>query len=410
MSNEKLHVLIIGAGIGGLTLAQALRKQGISFEIFERDASPSARGQGYALGLYDLDNLFGSSLPSDLPPLHSTCHLLPLPLPSQVIYYFPGGKKLMIEDTPSTPCLRVNRLRLRELLATHIPVRWGKQAIPSSIAESDTGVTVFFADGTSASGTILVGADGVWSAVRPYVLKQPNEDVLEPFSSAVILGELKLDGEVMEAQLRMGHTGWIAFGQGYTLFSGLNRVNVDAEGRVSGDYYWVMGNLEHGDVKGFSREQKLAFAREKVGGLAEEFRVTVEMTKADDVKDNFGWWDALIPGSRLPSVNRVLLIGDACHPMTPNRGEGGIFAIRDAVQLSKLLAENNNADFSTLQTKLDEFQKDVADKGHESILSARDIMNKARAGTTPKAWGHDLWPIDEVKPLPFKLSEWKAQA
>jgi cation diffusion facilitator CzcD-associated flavoprotein CzcO len=53
MSNEKLHVLIIGAGIGGLTLAQALRKQGISFEIFERDAKPGARGQGYALGLYE---------------------------------------------------------------------------------------------------------------------------------------------------------------------------------------------------------------------------------------------------------------------------------------------------------------------------------------------------------------------
>jgi len=53
MSTQKLHVLIIGAGIGGLTLAQALRKQGISFEIFERDASASARGQGYALGLYE---------------------------------------------------------------------------------------------------------------------------------------------------------------------------------------------------------------------------------------------------------------------------------------------------------------------------------------------------------------------
>jgi len=34
-------------------------------------------------------------------------------------------------------------------------------------------------------------------------------------------------------------------------------------------------------------------------------------------------------------------------------------------------------------------------------------MTKARAGTTPKAWGHELWPVEEVKPLPFKLSEWK---
>ncbi len=54
MSSEprKPHILIIGAGIGGLFLAQFLRKKGVSFEIFERDESASARGQGWALGLY----------------------------------------------------------------------------------------------------------------------------------------------------------------------------------------------------------------------------------------------------------------------------------------------------------------------------------------------------------------------
>ena len=53
-------VLIIGAGISGLTLAQLLRKQGIPFEIFERDANPSARGTGYALGLYEYEFFFFS--------------------------------------------------------------------------------------------------------------------------------------------------------------------------------------------------------------------------------------------------------------------------------------------------------------------------------------------------------------
>lgn len=51
--NSELHVLIIGAGLGGLTLAQGLRKQGISFQIFERDASAESRGQGYAVGLHE---------------------------------------------------------------------------------------------------------------------------------------------------------------------------------------------------------------------------------------------------------------------------------------------------------------------------------------------------------------------
>jgi 2-polyprenyl-6-methoxyphenol hydroxylase-like FAD-dependent oxidoreductase len=50
--NTKPHVLIVGAGLGGLTLAQCLRKQGISFEIFERDANDESRPQGWAIGLH----------------------------------------------------------------------------------------------------------------------------------------------------------------------------------------------------------------------------------------------------------------------------------------------------------------------------------------------------------------------
>jgi flavin-dependent dehydrogenase len=51
-TSVKPHVLIIGAGLGGLTLAQGLRKKGISFDIFERDESPDARQQGWAIGLH----------------------------------------------------------------------------------------------------------------------------------------------------------------------------------------------------------------------------------------------------------------------------------------------------------------------------------------------------------------------
>jgi 2-polyprenyl-6-methoxyphenol hydroxylase-like FAD-dependent oxidoreductase len=51
-ATNKPHVLIIGAGLGGLTLAQALRKKGISFEIFERDSSVDSRFQGWAIALH----------------------------------------------------------------------------------------------------------------------------------------------------------------------------------------------------------------------------------------------------------------------------------------------------------------------------------------------------------------------
>lgn len=46
------HVVIVGAGLGGLLLAQTLRKQEISFEIYDRDASPTARYQGWAIAIH----------------------------------------------------------------------------------------------------------------------------------------------------------------------------------------------------------------------------------------------------------------------------------------------------------------------------------------------------------------------
>jgi 2-polyprenyl-6-methoxyphenol hydroxylase-like FAD-dependent oxidoreductase len=51
-TTSKPHVLILGAGLGGLTLAQALRKKGISFEVFEKDKGLHARFQGWAIGLH----------------------------------------------------------------------------------------------------------------------------------------------------------------------------------------------------------------------------------------------------------------------------------------------------------------------------------------------------------------------
>lgn len=112
-----MHVIIVGAGLGGLSLAQCLRKQGISFEIFERDADENSRFQGWAIALYGyvahnipflcrlhvtLANttpscnsaLLGdlaSSFPSDLPDLReATNHLAPLTLPAQICMYAPG--------------------------------------------------------------------------------------------------------------------------------------------------------------------------------------------------------------------------------------------------------------------------------------------------------------------------------
>lgn len=67
----------------------------------------------------------------------------------------------MQQDTPQAPIVRAERRRLRDWLATNLPIQWGKRV--QRIEHDDEGVSVYFEDGTSAKGDILVGADGIKS-------------------------------------------------------------------------------------------------------------------------------------------------------------------------------------------------------------------------------------------------------
>ncbi|KAK3490057.1 hypothetical protein B0T13DRAFT_405495 [Neurospora crassa] len=403
--NSELHVLIIGAGLGGLTLAQGLRKQGISFQIFERDASAEARGQGYAVGLHDPEKLFGGSLPDEVfSSVRSSCHLLPLQLPSCLAMFFPDGRAGYVTDSPETPCLRAHRLRLRQALARDLDIQWGKRA--QRIEEGEDKVTVWFEDGTHAEGTILVGADGTFSAVRPHVLQKPNSEVLEvSTSSTLTMGECRLDRADMERQLQLAYSCYVAYGPDFILFSGLNRVSDDGS---YGDYYWMMvESREVGDdhwVKTGTAEERLRKSKERIQALDPRFRVTVEKTEVEGLKKVVAWYDALIED--IPPVNRVILIGDAAHPMTPARGEGANHAIKDAVGLSKLLAENQDQPIDILRHKMDELQRSLVSEGNQAILLARQVMAKARQRERvekPMVWGHEVKIVDEAVPLPLEL-------
>ncbi|KAK4222669.1 FAD-dependent urate hydroxylase [Podospora fimiseda] len=420
-------VIILGAGISGLTLAQLLRKQDIPFEVYEKDESINYRGVGYAIGLYDLESTFADNiLPDDLPLFSTACHLLPLSLPSQLMTYFPDGKVFGVTDCNETRCLRASRAKLREeVLSRNIKINWGKRVINIYEEEDDGGsevMTVEFQDGSKTGGDIIVGADGTFSRVREIVLRKGNKEVLRRVPMGVIVGQVRLGIEDTERQLGLGHSVVFSIGEDegknhFNLFVGLNKIELDDKGVVEGgSFYWILTEYDEGvceDEEHWGRregmEEKLKRAKEMVerGLKRKELRLVVERTGVEGVKSGGWdvWWDAEIEG--VPSGRgNVVLIGDAAHPMTPIRGEGAIYAMRDAVALSKVIAKSDIGDMEEMKAGLDKVQKEIIEKGLESIRAGRAIIADGLAGAADQkmmAWGHELRMVDRVEPLPIKL-------
>ena len=180
MSRSELHVIIVGGGIGGLCLAQGLKRNGVSVAVYERDQSPEARLQGYRL---NIEPVGSRALHACLPPELWNVLLANAGDPGPRMGVFDEQlRELMQEDEqgavvdPAQSHHAVSRATLRRLLLSGLDdvVQFNKQFVRYELSGSE-GVTAFFSDGTSATGHLLVGADGSRSRVRRQLLPNSRE-------------------------------------------------------------------------------------------------------------------------------------------------------------------------------------------------------------------------------------------
>ncbi|KAK7177575.1 FAD binding domain protein [Paraphaeosphaeria sporulosa] len=329
-----MHILIIGAGLGGLTLAQPLRKQGISYEVFERDEDQNGRFQGWAIALHNIVEEFLSALPPDMPGLReSTNHLAPLDLRHQFAYYYGGREGCFgLEDSPDQPFIRAERSRLRKWLLTNIPVQWSKSL--TDIEQDDEGVTVRFKDGSSARGDIVVGADGVHSP-----------------------SELDLTGDAFKRQLELGHCAYNLINPelGFIGFVGVHYVFPDGQG---GRLYWMFMQPDTADI---------------------EITDATHWLQTRSEEEPHIWRDLELES--LPT-GRVALLGDAAHAMTPSRGEGAFQAFIDAMKLSRMLAElrteDKFKDINAVKAGVAEYHDEMLQRGTAAVRRSRSSYQDAK--------------------------------
>ncbi|WP_127503898.1 FAD-dependent oxidoreductase [Actinoplanes solisilvae] len=353
-------VLIAGAGLGGLSLAQALRGYGIPVRLFERDATPWDRPQGYRLHL-EADAL--NALREVLSPerhalfeataMRTTAFTTILSPALQVIKQIPTGDGQDAEHWPQYVTdenvhRNVDRATLREILLDGLEehTRFGKEIV--SYESTDDGVTVTFADGTTDHGDILVGADGIRSAVRAQ--RAPNLQIMDAGVQA-IYGRIPWEAAVAvlpEAALR----DIFAIGMdSRKVFLGLGAVDFPTEPstaavraarpgllKARGDYVVciVGGRHEHFPLSHDElRTRPPAQLREVALSVIEDWPEQARHAIAAAEPESFfsvGMYSS-VPG-RLERHGNVTLLGDAVHAMTPTLGRGANLAMRDGALLS----------------------------------------------------------------------------
>lgn len=155
-----------------------------------------------------------------------------------------------------------------------------------------------------------------------------------------IVGAAVLPKALYEKQLLRAHSFYSVFGDDYRFVTFLGSVAADKQ---SAWYYWVVNWLDEetqrGDywLKSASAMEMLEFAKQKCAQIDPSLKEVLDATQPEGMGRYMLIRD-LIP-SPIPT-GRVTLLGDAWHPMTFFRGEGGNHAIQDALDFGKVLQED----------------------------------------------------------------------
>jgi salicylate hydroxylase len=317
---DKLQIAIVGAGIGGLTAALALRARGLKVTVFERALSPRELGAGISIHPNAARLLKRIGLHDWLESIKTRSTGLSL--------WTSRGEPVQTPPAPAdSPSYQVHRVELLEMLNDaqgEAAVRFGHHC--TAIRESAGGVRLTFANGVSADADIVIGADGIHSVVQREIGL-----VTHPTSEGIMAYRGLIPSERLSwARNRSGLNMWMGGGRSFVCFS-------VSQGRLINMVAFVPSNLEAeeswsapGDLNALAAEYAgwHPHVLEAIGALDETFR--------------WGIYDR----APLPywSTAHVTLLGDAAHPMVPHFGQGAGQAIEDGFALAILLEDARPAD------------------------------------------------------------------
>ncbi|KZP28543.1 FAD/NAD(P)-binding domain-containing protein [Athelia psychrophila] len=367
-------VIIVGAGIGGLVLAHSLHQKRISFEIYDRFPAHLTNSDGWAITLHSALAHLRNLLPGAQAALERISVCAGSGHSDQFAFYQGSpGKILSCGTTDTLDFVRANRHRLLEWLGHGVNINWGCTYLRHEI-DNDTGrVTVIFTNGTSTQGHVLVGCDGLDSRVRN-MLYYPIPAPLSTLPTRCIGGSVILDPAQYARQSTLSRSLYITYAQDCRLLVGLNTY---AQGMAFAEYHWLLCFPADADSeiweRGATSERQLAFARNAVQGMEYDLCEVIYLTKPEKMFTPFLVRDR-VPEILPDGAGPVTLIGDAAHPMSFFKGDGGNAAVEDAVRLAEYL-HLVGASSSSCERALRLFEEEMVARVAPMVLQARQATS-----------------------------------
>src|SRR5215212_6222578 len=397
MNSTSPRVLVIGAGTGGLALAHGLVRAGIDVEVFERDALRTDGLHGYRVGI-DPDG--SRALHALLPPdLYDTFVATSARAPRWFNMLTEQLREVLAleipkQNDPVESEKSVSRMTLRQVLMTGLEnvINFGKEFTHLEQHANGT-VTAHFADGSSGTGDLLVGADGAGSRVRRQYLPQAEQ---EDTGIIAIAGKLPITEESASLLPRRVFQGisMIQAPRGYFCILRVMEFKWDRSGKIKND----IGDTTAELIKvwpGLQFDNTRDYINWGFSATADKFPADVMERPEDDLARLVGditpdWHPNLrrlfeltdpstcfpvdiktsVPVDPWPATN-VTLIGDAIHTMTPGRGVGANTALRDAVLLCARIIDVAPGRLELIEG-VAQYEAKMIKYGFDAVLKSRE--------------------------------------
>jgi len=364
-------VVVIGGGIGGLTLALALKQRGIAVTVHEKFDHQQHHQTGFLIWSYAIALLKQLDVP---------VHRVGTPLEvfevhgrsGQKISEMPIGE---ISRSHGADSFEINRRRLIESMSKMVGdnLKFGHECV--AVENRKESAIASFADGSSDEGDVVIGCDGAHSVVRAAI--HPD-------------AELKM----------LDAGGWIAVTDQHPPLLQKNRhmdfwqpgCKAGVADIGNGEARWYVGFNHRLPDDSISKMEQI---NEGMVHVPEVIRQCMEMTRESQmVSTKAGDLLALDPWYQ----GRLLLIGDAAHATSPYAGMGACAAIADAFALAEMLAQHG--DVEALFAEFQKQRKPVADAVIKESRHGLDMStSRSRFRNWIRDWGLSHIPDHKMKEI-----------